>query len=143
MVVSHVVLKVLAGLVWYVGGVVLVWKGGTLLAEAEALYSDSYHPWLAAAGGVLLGGVKGKYLFTRNCRKNLRRIEALRRPRVWQFFAPRFFFMLALMISLGATLSRLAHGNYLLLNGVGMLDLSIGVALLGSSYVFWQREPRP
>jgi hypothetical protein len=44
------------------------------------------------------------------------------------------------MILAGATLSRLAHNNYAFLIGVGILDISIAVALLGSSYVFWKQK---
>ncbi len=43
------------------------------------------------------------------------------------------------MILLGAVLSRMAHGHYAFLIGVAALDFSIAMALLGSSYVFWQR----
>jgi len=43
------------------------------------------------------------------------------------------------MIITGATLSNLAHGNYPLLIAIAALDLAIAVALLGSSYVFWER----
>jgi hypothetical protein len=38
----------------------------------------------------------------------------------------------------GATLSRLAHDNYYFLIGVAILDFSIAIALLSSSYVFWK-----
>ena len=44
------------------------------------------------------------------------------------------------MILGGAVLSRLAHGRYAFLIGVATLDLTIAVALVGSSYVFWQRQ---
>jgi len=36
--------------------------------------------------------------------------------------------------------SRLAHNNSPLLIGVGLLDLSLATALLGSSYTFWQQK---
>ena len=44
------------------------------------------------------------------------------------------------MIAAGATLSRLAHGNYGFLIGVAILDLSIGTALLGSSFIYRQKK---
>jgi len=44
------------------------------------------------------------------------------------------------MILTGATLSRMAHGNYPFLIGVAIVDFSISVALLGSSYVFWRPQ---
>ena len=44
------------------------------------------------------------------------------------------------MILVGAAISKIAHGNYLLLLAVAALDLTIATALLGSSYVFWEHE---
>lgn len=131
-------LKILAAIVWYVGGVVLLLKGSSLLVESEALRPEQNWPWLAAVAGLFLGGLKAKYLFSETCQKNLDRIAALERPKLWQFFRPGFFGFLAAMILAGATLSRLAHNNYPFLIGVGALDLSLATALLGSSYVFWK-----
>jgi hypothetical protein len=140
LVVSGRSLRVLAAVVWYVGGMVLLLKGGSLLVEANALKPHGSWPWLAAGAGLLLGGLKAKFLFTGSCRRNLDRISALDRPRIWQFYRPGFLLALAIMILLGATLSRLAHGNYPLLIGVATLDLSIAIALLGSSHVFWKHR---
>ncbi len=135
--VSHVTLRTLSAIVWYIGGTILVLKGGSLLFEAEALSPGRLWTWLAIPIGLLLGGLKAKFRFTKNCRRNLARIDALEQPKIWQFFTPVFFLLLALMISAGATLSRLSHGNYPALIGVGILDLSIASALLGSSIGFW------
>ena len=136
--VSHRVLSILAALVWYVGGIVLSIKGLSLLMEAELLQPDQHWPWTAAALALLIGGIKAKFLFVKSCRKNLARIAALGQPKAWQFFRPVFFVFLLLMILTGATLSFLAHGNYPFLLGVAGLDLTIAVALLGSSFVFWK-----
>ncbi len=133
-------LKIIAALVWHVGGMVLLLKGGSLLVEAEALKPGEGWPWLAAVAGLFLGGLKAKFLFNRSCQRNLDRIAALNRPRVWQFFKPWFFVVLTVMILVGVTLSRLAHNNYPFLIGVARLDLGIGIALLGSSYVFWKQK---
>lgn len=139
LVVSGNSLKVLAAVVWHIGGMALLLKGGSLLVEAAALKPGGSWPWMAAAGGLLIGGLKAKFLFARGCRKNLDRISALDMPRLWQFYRPRFFLALATMILTGAMLSRMAHGNYLFLIGVATLDLAIAMALLGSSYIFWKR----
>jgi len=136
--VSHHTLKILAALVWYVGGIVLLIKGGNLLWEAELLQPDKHWPWTAAIAALLTGGVKAKFLFSKSCRKNLARIAALDQPQFWQFFRPVFFLFLLLMIMTGAALSNLAHGNYPFLLGIAALDFAIAVALLGSSYVFWK-----
>ena len=140
LVVSGRSLRVLAAVVWYVGGMVLLLKGGSLLVEANALKPEEGWPWLAAVGGLVLGGLKAKYLFNKSCQENLDRIAALDRPRIWQFFRPGFFVALAVMILVGATLSRLAHNHYPLLIGVATLDLGLAIALLGSSHVFWKQK---
>ena len=140
LVVSTRSLKILAALVWYVGGTLLLLKGSSLLVEADALKPGEGWPWLAAVAGLFLGGLKAKLLFNRSCQRNLDRIAALDRPRVWQFFRPGFFAALTVMILVGVTLSRLAHNNYPFLIGVAILDLGIAIALLGSSYLFWKQK---
>jgi len=140
LVVSTRSLKILAALVWCVGGTILLLKGRSLLVEADALKPEEGWPWLAAVVGIFLGGLKAKFLFNRSCQRNLDRIAALDRPRVWQFFRPGFLVVLTVMILVGVTLSRLAHNNYPFLIGVAIMDLGIGIALLGSSYVFWKQK---
>ena len=138
--ISHRTLKILAVLLWLIGGVMLIRKGGELIIEAYALNPASLWIWFAIALGFVLGGLKAKYLFSNACKKNLIRIDALEQPKLWQFYRPGFFLFLAAMIALGATLSRLAHGNFPFLLGVAALDTSLATALLGSSIVFWQEK---
>jgi len=140
LVVSTRSLKILAALVWYIGGTLLLLKGSSLLIEADALKPEEGWPWLAAVAGLFLGGLKAKFLFNRSCQRNLDRIAALDPPRVWQFFRPGFFATLTVMVLVGVTLSRLAHNNYPFLIGVAILDIGIAIALLGSSYVFWKQK---
>jgi hypothetical protein len=137
--VSRRTLAVLAALVWAIGGVVLTVKGSSLLVEAEALSPGRVWPWLGAALGLLVGGLQARFAFTRSCRRNLDRIAALERPRIWQFYRAGFFVALAIMIATGVTLSRLAHGHYGFLIAVGGVELNVGIALLGSIHVYWQR----
>lgn len=133
------ILKILAAITWYVGASVLLVKGIELFEEANQLYPERLWIPPAAALGLMLGMAKGFTLFRKSCRNNLTRIEDLEQPRIWQFFRPRFFIFLFLMILAGATLSRLAHGNYAFLVSVGVLDMSIGTALVLSSIEFWRR----
>ncbi|MCP4343129.1 MAG: hypothetical protein GY799_30705 [Desulfobulbaceae bacterium] len=137
-VVSHRSLRILAALIWYGGCIALLLKGSSLLLEADALKPAQEWSWIAAITGLILGGLKGESLFKRSCRNNLERINALARPQIWQFFRPRFFVFMTLMILFGATLSKLAHNNYLFLICVAIIDLSIAVALLWSSRLFWK-----
>ncbi|MBT3336357.1 MAG: hypothetical protein HN855_04750 [Anaerolineae bacterium] len=137
---SHRVLKILAVLLWVTGGVMLIRKASELLFEAYALKAASPWLWFAIALGLLFGGIKAKFLFRKACKKNLIRIDALEDPKFWQFYRPYFFLFLALMITTGATLSRLAHGNFAFLLGVAVLDISIATALLGSCTVFLEEK---
>ena len=137
--VSARTLKIFSAVVWYGGAISLIFKGGNLLAEAFALQPESAWPWGVVVAGVVFGGLKARYFFSRVCEKNLLRIESLERPKIWQFFRGRFFFFLMIMIVLGISLSRWAHHRYVFLLYVATLDLSIGVALVGSSYMFWKR----
>jgi hypothetical protein len=139
--VSPRLLVVLAALVWSIGGIVLVLKASSLLSEAEELAPARLWPWLSSGVGVGLGAFKARSLFASRCRQNMERIVALEQPRIWQCFRPGFFAALAVMIAAGTALSRLAHGDYLFLHLVAILDLSIGTALLGSSIVFWTYRP--
>jgi len=136
---SHT-LKILSALFWYIGGIVLILKGIRLIFEADELRPDQIWPLMAIITGFLLGGFKAKFLFSKSCQKNLTRIDALAQPKIWGFFRLRFFVFLLLMIITGATLSKLAHNNYPLLIGVAVLDFSIAIALIGSSYVFWTNK---
>lgn len=138
--VSARTLQILAALVWYIGGIQLLQKGFSLLIEANAMESELPWPWIAGIVGVFIGGLKAKYLFTKSIRKNLIRIDRLSQPKIWQFFSPRFFAALTIMISAGVLLSRLAHDNYPFLIAVAILDIGIGIALLGSSYVYWTKR---
>lgn len=135
---SASVLKTLAALIWYAGGAVLALKAYSLMIEADALQPGLIWPWVGLGLGLTIGAVKSRYVFRRSCRRNLARIDQLVEPRIWQFFALRFFILLTLMIATGATLSRLAHGSYPFLIAVAGLDISIGTALLVSGLVFWQ-----
>ncbi len=133
-------LKILAALLWYLGGIMLVSKGSSLLIEADMLKPEKNWTWGAIVIGLLIGGLKAKYLFSKSCKKNLARIDLLNKPKLWQFFSPKFFLSLAIMIAAGVTLSRMAHNNYIFLLSVAILDISIATALIGSSYTFWKQK---
>jgi hypothetical protein len=137
--VSHRTLKILAATIWYTGSLILIIKGGQLLLEAEALIRGLGWPWAAIVFGGVLGGLKAKYIFNRSCRRNLARIASLKKPRLWQFYSPGFFLALAVMITAGIILSRLAHGHYPFLIGVAVLDIAIATALILSSNNYWKQ----
>ncbi|MBK8164872.1 MAG: hypothetical protein IPK64_02790 [bacterium] len=133
-------LNILAAVTWYAGAVSLLRKGVSLLAKEHARDPEGLGLWLALGAGLLLGGLKARFVFSANCRRNLARIAALPDPRLWQFFRPGFFVALAAMITAGVLLSRLARVEPRAICYVAALDLAIGLALLGSSLVFWRQR---
>lgn len=139
--VSRSTLKALAAITWYTGGLVLLFKGSGYLLEAAGGELRP-GPIVAAAVGVTTGVLRGRSMFSKACRRNLRRIDALEDPRVWQFFRPGFFAALALMILGGAALAWVSGTGYWGLVVVGGLELVIATALLTSSVAFW-RSPAP
>ena len=133
-------LKLLASLVWYSGAIILSYKSISMLSEAHAINPAQLQTWLTIAAGLLFGAIKAKYLFTKVCIKNLNRIEALKKPKLWEFYRIRFFIFLITMIMMGSFLSRQAHGNYSMLLTMALIEISLATALLGSSFCFWKKQ---
>jgi len=131
-------LKVLAGAVWYIGFFTLLMKSLMLFSEAYSINNDILTLLLILLFTFILVVVKTKYIFIKTCKKNLKRIESLKEPKIWNFYRVRFFIFLVTMITLGGYLSKISQGDYWFLMGVGVLDLSVGLSLFFSSFVFWK-----
>jgi len=123
------------------GSVALALKGSSLLAEADQHRPG--HPWVWYAGiaGIAAGLLKGIFLFYKAGVKNLKRIFSLQKPRIWEFYRPRFFLFMFTMIMLGRLLTMLATGKFAFLLFVAALDLSIATALASSFMVFFRKYP--
>ena len=91
---THYTLRLLAAMVWCSGAVVLSYKSTHLLLEAYSINSISHWLWLTILGGIVLGVFKAQFLFGKLCVKNLKRINALQQPKLWQFYRTRFYFFL-------------------------------------------------
>jgi hypothetical protein len=136
--ISKRALIVTAAIVWYAGGLVLLLKSGALFKNAYATDAHSLWAYTAVLVGAAAGLFKGKFLFSKSCKNNIERINALSNPRIWQSFRPGMLIFLAVIIPAGAWMSRAAAGSYTLLCLVGAFDLSISLALLSSGVVFWK-----
>jgi hypothetical protein len=136
--ISHRTLIIIAAIIWYGGGISLLFKGGALIKNAYTIDPQAIWTYIAPAIGIIIGLLKGGFLFSKSCEKNIKRIKALTDPRLWQCFRPGMLIFLAVIIPTGAWMSRTAAVNYPFLCLVGSLDLSIACALLSSSIVFWK-----
>ncbi len=126
--------------IWYIGSIALTLKAAALLIEAVEIATGSAAFLWAMLGGIVIGILLARYLFTPACRDNLLRIEALETPKLWQLFPPSFFLLLTLILSADAVLSRWATGDFTALLLVASMEISIATALLGSSGPFWQQK---
>ena len=140
MLVSKLTLIALAAFTWYGGGIALFLKAGALIKEAYTLNPVSFWIYLAPILGIVIGLIKTLLIFNHACKKNVKRIQSLTNPKVWQFFRPGMLIFLAIIIPVGATMSRMAAGKFGWLCAVAVLDLSIGTALLASSLQFWKNN---
>ena len=111
MIVSKRLLIIMAALVWYSGGIALMLKGGSLAKSAHAINPDSIWVFLAPIIGIVAGLIKARFIFIKNCTKNILRIKALIAPRLWQCFRPGMLIFLAIIIPTGAMMSKAAAGN--------------------------------
>jgi hypothetical protein len=136
--VSQRTLRIIAAIIWYIGGFVLLVKGSALIKNAYSIDAESIWTTTAPILGIIIGLLKGRFLFSHSCKNNITRINALIDPRIWQFYRPGMLIFLAVVIPTGAWMSRAAAGNFTFLCLVGALDLSLACALLSSSIVFWK-----
>jgi len=138
---SKQLLIVLAAVVWYIGGFMLFRSGYELINTAKTLRSGLSWHWVAIIFGIGLGIVQALTIFTRSCRRNIQRIRSLNDPKIWQFFRPGFFLALAVMITTGVLLDHFSQGRYFFMLFVAALDFALAISLLGSSYLFWIKNP--
>jgi len=136
--VSASTLKLLAAVVWILGGIILFIKGENLIVEAHSLNPNIDWAWPVVIIGIIIGGVKAKFIFIKVGKKNLARINALDFPQIWQFYRPRFLVFLLVMILTAMLLSKMAQDNQVFLYSLAVLDFSIAVALIASSFIFWR-----
>ncbi len=101
----------------------------------------SFGNWLrfsvAVPLGLAIGLLKAKLIFVKACRKNLDRIAALERPRIWLCYRPLFLVFLAAMILTAKVLTDLTEGDYAGTLGVAVLDFTIGA---GADSFTWFRS---
>ncbi len=109
--VSQRTLMITAAIIWYGGGISLLFKGGALIKNVYAIDTQSIWAYLAPILGIMIGLLKGRFLFSKSCEKNINRIKALSNPRIWQCFRPGVLIFLAIIIPTGAWMSRAAAGN--------------------------------
>lgn len=132
-------LVTLSAVVWFTGVIFLTIKSASLLLTSYKNGVELFLILHAVSGGIVIGIIKAKYLFSEICKKNINRINSLKEPKLWQFYRKRFFIFLFLMILSGKLLANVLQNSNGGLLGLAVVEISVAVALLFSSYCFWER----
>ena len=130
----------LAAIIWFCGGMVLIIKGFVMLKAAFSL--DPLIPWVAVAfiGGIAVGLIKAKFIFTHALKRNLKRIHGLSLPVYpWQCYRIGFFIFLAVVITLSKFMTEWSAGHFVYILLIAALDLSIATGLLSTGFLFWRK----
>ncbi|MBI4384286.1 MAG: hypothetical protein HY579_09670 [Nitrospinae bacterium] len=135
-------LLLIAGGVWVVVGIFLIFRGAHLY-ELAVSEQHSTQSAIVFSGfmGLVIGAVKGRFVLSRTARKNIARIENLVAPlKIHHVFSKPFYAFIAGMMLLGFLLRYLNGylGGYVV---VAAIYCGIGMALLVSSLVYWRTAP--
>lgn len=130
-------LRVLAALIWYGSGALLLTAGALLLAAAAARRADLGPLLLSFCGAGLLGVGLARCVLYPVCTSNLARIDQLDAPGVWQALSPRTCGTFGAVILIGIGIPFIAEFDYAMLLAFGALDFGLATALFGSGIAFW------
>lgn len=137
-------LKAFAGIVWLAVGAGLFSVGLRFVFGWHDPESVRTPLGIASAlgVGVLVGVLKGTYVLSRTARRNIKRIQCLLEPRIWQVFTGKFLILILCMMGLGRGLRALAArgylGGYL---GVGGIYVGLGLALAVAALAYFMKPP--
>lgn len=129
-----------AAFVWIGSGIGLLARGVSYFFKAvNEQEAGTAGIAIAAAIGLVIGAVKGRFVLAKSARRNKHRIEALPEPtKPWQVFKPLFYVFLASMMGMGIGLRFLFRsGDYGGWLSYGGMLCGIGGALFVSAFVYW------
>lgn len=152
---SHTSLITLSGMIWLVIGAMLMALGVHFIEEVSQhtdVYFKAFHHsplqilnrWtndihqsqtILFATCILIGYLKGKWIFSKTVKKSVMRILALPNPTSLKYlYTLRYYFLLALMIGLGISLKYIPFSP----DYRGAIDLAVGAALLKGSLKYFK-----
>ena len=128
--VDRTILVLIAGMVWVAVGIVLSW-----LAIIWWTHYKGSFLFIFIFLGLLLGVVKGYFVFSRIVRKNISRIAGMRRPGfVLAFIPARTYLLIACMMAAGITLRHSTLPKQYL----AILYLAVGLAMIFSGFLYFK-----
>ena len=134
----------IAGLIWIVVGLFLIYRGSGLYNLAVIEQNTSKETLIISIIlGVVIGIIKGKFVLSKTALRNRNRINQLVPPlRIYQIFSGPFYGLIVGMMILGFLLREFNSylGGYVV---VASIYCGIGMALIAASSVYWKNDPLP
>lgn len=139
------------GMIWLVTGMSLLTFGLHLIVQLSQLFPFETHSLIArltsfAGGrekaalaliiiGLILGFIKGRYVFTNTIRRIVERILQLPLPiKISQIYNKKYLFLIGGMILLGMSLRMLKVPQEIR----GIIDVAVGSALINGAFAYFQ-----
>ncbi len=138
---NHNQLFNVAGGIWGLVGVMMVIRGAGLFKLAvEQQHVSETALMSAIAISLVIGGAKGKFVFSKTAKNNKARISSLPEPlKIHQVYSAKFYFFIIGMMAFGFALRTYNEwvGGYVV---VGAIYVGVGLALAVSSFFYWKPE---
>ena len=134
----------IAGLIWVIVGLFLIYRGSGLYNLAVIEQNTSKETLIISVIlGVVIGIIKGKFVLSKTALRNRNRINQMVPPlSIHQIFSGAFYGLIAGMMILGFLLREFNAylGGYVV---VASIYCGIGMALIAASSVYWKNDPLP
>jgi len=133
-----------AGLIWIIVGLFLIYRGSGLYNLAVVEQNTGKGALIISVIlGVVIGIIKGKFVLSKTALRNRNRINQLVPPlSIHQIFSGAFYGLIAGMMVLGFLLREFNAylGGYVV---VASIYCGIGMALIAASSVYWKNDHLP
>ena len=134
----------IAGLIWIIVGLFLIYRGSGLYNLAVIEQNTSKETLIISVIlGVVIGILKGKFVLSKTALRNRNRINQLVPPlSIHHVFSGSFYGLIAGMMILGFLLREFNAylGGYVV---VASIYCGIGMALIAASSVYWKNDQLP
>ena len=133
-----------AGLIWIIVGLFLIYRGSGLYSLAVMEQNTSKETLIISVIlGVVIGILKGKFVLSKTALRNRNRINQLVLPlSIHHVFSGSFYGLIAGMMILGFLLREFNAylGGYVV---VASIYCGVGMALIAASSVYWKNDQLP
>ncbi len=133
---SSLQLKGLAFFLWFLGGLILSWRGTQFLFNSPDAHPGMVALTVAILLALIVGWAKGKFVLTKTSRRNIERLDQFTQPmRPIYVYGLRSWLIIGVMVLISVSLNFLPVNETTLVIRGGV-NLAIGAALIISSLAY-------